>query len=132
MLPGDGLAPEARYGTRSLADYWGDSETKLRPEAGPKNRETGIHADRHTTLQFSGAVLSDHRAETLTLSGFFQAGSRAGKKPKPEIPFSFFPDWLSRESECAAKEYAPWILGKRPIVIPDGLDEREMGCRRTH
>jgi S-adenosylmethionine-dependent methyltransferase len=36
MLPGAGLAFEAHYGIRCLADYWGDNETKLRPEVWEK------------------------------------------------------------------------------------------------
>ncbi|OGO08115.1 MAG: hypothetical protein A3K46_01075 [Chloroflexi bacterium RBG_13_60_9] len=36
MLPGAGLAFEAHYGIRCLADYWGDNEAKLRPEVWEK------------------------------------------------------------------------------------------------
>ena len=36
MLPGSGLSFDAHYGIRCLIDYWGDNETKLRPEVWAK------------------------------------------------------------------------------------------------
>jgi len=36
MLPGAGLAFDAQYGIRCLADYWGDTETKTKPEVRAK------------------------------------------------------------------------------------------------
>jgi S-adenosylmethionine-dependent methyltransferase len=36
MLPGAGLIFETHYGIRCFADYWGDNETKLRPEVWEK------------------------------------------------------------------------------------------------
>ena len=35
-----------------------------------------------------------------------------GRKPNLEIPLSVFADWRERELGQAAKQFAPWILGK--------------------